>query len=206
MQLQHIPFAIIILGASGVGKGSLIKKLLQKFPSSYLSISATTRDKRPSEVDGKDYLFYTKEKFLELIDNNGLFEWAEVFGNYYGSPKDKVFQAFDEGKNVIFDIDWQGARQIKESLKDRAITIHILPPSVEDLRDRLVKRAEDSIEVIDKRMSKAFGEIEKADECDYVILNDDIDVADEQIYAIIIAEMQRRKNIANLGEFIDKFK
>lgn len=126
-ELKHEPFALILTGASGAGKGTIGKALREKFSHLHLSVSATTRAMRPGEKEGIDYYFYNQTQFLDAIANNDMMEWAEVFGKYYGTPLKPVLENFTQGYDVLFDIDWQGAKQIKEKLKDRAVNIHILP-------------------------------------------------------------------------------
>lgn len=173
---------IIISSPSGAGKTTICKKLLELNDLFYLSISATTRKKRPGEVDAKDYYFLDELKFKKMIENDEFLEYAKVFDNFYGTPKEPVEKELAGGRYIIFDVDWQGARIIKEKFKNNSISIFILPPSIEELRKRLEARGQDSKEVIDKRMIKAQDEISHAGEYDYQIINDDIRLA---IYEII---------------------
>ncbi len=191
-QLKHEPFALILTGASGAGKGTIGKALLETYEDLYLSVSATTRSERPGEKEGVHYFFYSKNTFIEAIGNNKMLEWAEVFGHYYGTPKQEVFDAFEQKKDVLFDIDWQGARQIKDNLGIRAVNIHILPPSREELKQRLVERGQDSLEVINKRMQKAASEISHWKDCDYVIVNHNLQTAIAETKIIYQAECRRR--------------
>ncbi len=191
-QLKHEPFALILTGASGVGKGTIGKALLEAYDNLYLSVSATTRSIRIGEKQAVDYFFYKKEDFTKAIGRAEMLEWAEVFGHYYGTPKKAVTKAFERGRDVLFDIDWQGARQIKENLGARAVNIHILPPSRDELRQRLIERGQDSLEVIEKRMRKAASEISHWKDCDYVIVNHDLEIAIERAKTIYQAECHRR--------------
>lgn len=176
---------IIISSPSGAGKTSITRKLLEMYQDLLLSVSVTTRSKRESEIEGKDYFFIAKDEYEGLVKDNQLLEYAEVFGNYYGTPKKFVLQKLKEGKNVIFDIDWQGARELTKHKEFNIITIFILPPSMDVLRQRLIDRGLDSEEIISKRMSQANTEISHYEEYDYVILNDDFKMAIDKIKKII---------------------
>ena len=167
----------IVSAPSGAGKSSLIASILKRFnldDSLRLSVSHTTRQPRPGEVDHVSYHFVTNEEFEALIARGAFYEYAHVFDHYYGTSKEIVEQWLNEGKDVLLDIDWQGARQIREQTPD-AKGIFIIPPSLEELHRRLVSRATDAPEVIEKRMNKAIGEISHYDEYDYVIINDDFE-------------------------------
>ncbi len=180
----------ILAAPSGGGKSSLIKALLEKHPNAnmQLSVSLTTRAPRPGEIDGKHYHFVSKQEFEQEIANGTLFEWAEVFGNYYGTSRTVIEQTLQQGVDIFLDIDWQGARQVKQQLPDTC-GIFILPPSEETLRQRLVGRGQDSEEVINQRMAQAKAEISHYSEFDYLVINDDFDHALGQIEQII--EVQR---------------
>ena len=184
----------IVSAPSGAGKSSLINALLNKFNLDdrlRLSISHTTRAPRPNEVDHEDYHFVTIDEFKELIARDAFFEYAQVFDNYYGTSKEIVMEWLNEGKDVLFDIDWQGARLIKEQVPE-AIKIFIMPPSINELHERLVKRGQDSVEVINKRMAQAVSEISHYDEYDYIIVNDDFDESLLALRGIILGERCRR--------------
>lgn len=166
----------VISGPSGVGKGTLLKMLLEKHPEISLSVSATTRNPRPGEVNGINYFFMTKEKFQELIDKSELLEWAEFAGNYYGTPVQPVQESLSSGKNIVLEIEVKGAMQVKEKLNN-AVLIFIAPPSFEELESRLVGRNTESREVIDRRLEVVRSELEKSSEFDHIIVNDNLEDA-----------------------------
>ncbi len=179
----------IISSPSGAGKSSLLKALFEKFnqnDSMYLSVSHTTRNPRPGEVNHVHYHFVTVDEFKALIERNAFYEWANVFDKYYGTSKELVQQALNNGKDVFLDIDWQGARQLRDMEPDTQ-SIFILPPSLEELRKRLINRGQDSEETINKRMSKAQREISHYDEYDYCLINDDFDTTLNSLWSIISA-------------------
>lgn len=179
----------IISSPSGAGKSSLLKALFEKFnqnDSMYLSVSHTTRNPRSGEVNHVHYHFVTVDEFKALIERNAFYEWANVFDKYYGTSKELVQQALNNGKDVFLDIDWQGARQLRDMEPDTQ-SIFILPPSLEELRKRLINRGQDSEETINKRMSKAQREISHYDEYDYCLINDDFDTTLNSLWSIISA-------------------
>jgi guanylate kinase len=193
---------LILSSPSGAGKTTLSRLLLQRHPQLTLSISATTRPQRPGEVDGKDYHFVTKQSFDAMIQNQDLMEYASVFGNHYGTPRAPVEDALDAGHDMLFDIDWQGAQQIKLSARKDMVSVFILPPSIEELNRRLVARQTDDMGVIQKRMDGARQEISHWAEYDYVIINQDIHQSLDQISAIMTAEKLRRSRQTHLPDFI----
>jgi guanylate kinase len=168
--------AIVLTGPSGVGKGTLVRLLLARYPELYLSISATTRAPRPGEIDGKDYYFLSKEQFEEIIQTEELLEWAEYAGNYYGTPKQKVKEQLDRGRSVVLEIEVIGARQIKKAFPE-SLSIFILPPSIEELEKRLRGRAKDSDDAIARRLERAKEELLVKDEFDRQVVNDDLETA-----------------------------
>ncbi|MBP5244321.1 MAG: guanylate kinase [Succinivibrio sp.] len=183
----------IVSAPSGEGKSSLIDSILKRFnldDSLRLSVSHTTRQPRPGEVDHVSYHFVSNEEFEALIARGAFYEYAHVFDHYYGTSKEIVEQWLNEGKDVLLDIDWQGARQIREQTPD-AKGIFIIPPSLEELHRRLVSRATDAPEVIEKRMNKAIGEISHYDEYDYVIINDDFEESVLNMRSIILANIAK---------------
>ena len=172
---------LMVVAPSGAGKSSLVNGLLERDPSIVLSISCTTREPRPGEVDAEHYRFVSKEAFKAMRE---LLEWAEVHGNFYGTPRDRIEQATQNGHDVLLEIDWQGARQIKKHYPD-AIGIFILPPSIEALETRLKKRGQDAPQVITKRLLAAGGEMSHASECQYVIINQEFSTALNQLSHIV---------------------
>lgn len=194
---------IALSSPSGAGKTTLSKRLLSQNPDVVLSISCTTRKPRPGEINGQDYDFISVDEFKKRIDEDYFFEWAEVFGRYYGTPKTPVLEAIDEGRDVIFDIDWQGAQIIADQAPEDAVRIFILPPSLALLEDRLRKRGQDSDEVIRDRMNRAKDEISHWDEYDYVIVNDDFARALEKLNQILHAERLKRNRHPWLDGFVD---
>ena len=189
---------------SGAGKTTLSRALLASDHHIRMSVSVTTRPPRPGELDGKDYFFISKERFFEMRDQGELLEWAEVFGNLYGTPRLPVEDALAKGRDVLFDIDWQGTQQLEQAMRDDLVRIFILPPSTDELRDRLIKRAQDSASVVAKRMAEASREMSHWAEYDYVIVNDDVETASEEIIAILTAERLRRTRRIGLTEFVRK--
>jgi guanylate kinase len=180
----------MVVAPSGAGKSSLVNALLAKDPSVVLSISCTTRPPRPGEEDQKHYRFVDKERFLALRDQGALLEWAEVHGNYYGTPRDRIDQALDEGRDVLLEIDWQGARQVRAHFP-HAVGIFILPPSIEALEARLTQRGQDAPQVIARRLLAAGSEMSHVSECQYVIINQEFSIALLQLGQIIAATRLR---------------
>ncbi len=183
---------LIVASPSGAGKTSLCRRLMADHGGLTLSISMTTRDIRPGEVADRDYHFVGRDEFQRLIDQDAFLEWADVHGNLYGSPRAPIDRALNEGRDVLFDIDWQGARDIAAKCPDDAVRVFILPPSLEELRRRLVTRSQDAPEVIERRINNAKGEIEHCDAFDYVLVNDDFDRSYAELAHIYHAERSRR--------------
>lgn len=184
---------IILSSPSGAGKSTLAGRLRQWDSTLRFSVSATTRQPRDGEVDGQDYYFVSEGDFRGQVDQGDMLEHARVFGNYYGSPKAPVQAAIEAGRDVLFDIDWQGAQQIKNSsLQDSVLSIFILPPSITELHRRLISRGKDDDTVIEGRMQKSWDEISHWDGYDYVLINDDLDETEAQLKTIISAERLRR--------------
>ncbi|MEC8572404.1 MAG: guanylate kinase [Pseudomonadota bacterium] len=184
---------IILSSPSGAGKSTLAKRLRAWDPSIQFSVSATTRDPRPGEVNGQDYHFISTDHFKTDVTNGDMLEHAHVFGNFYGSPKGPVQGAIDAGQDVLFDIDWQGAQQIRNSdLGQHTLSIFLLPPSIHELRRRLESRAQDDAETISRRMQKSWDEISHWGSYDHVLINDDLDATEEQLKTIITATRLRR--------------
>ncbi len=206
MFINHLPFLIIISSPSGAGKSTLCKMIVQNDPLIRLSISATTRKKRPQEIAGQHYHFVNRDKFLQMKNNQEFLESAEVFDNFYGTPKKNVEDALNNGHCVLFDIDWQGARQIKENFSaDQIVSIFILPPSIQELERRLRARAQDPEEVVQERMREARNEISHYQEYDFMVINDDLNASYQKIRAIIEAKRVARQNQNDIKKFINQF-
>ncbi|MFT0532375.1 guanylate kinase [Castellaniella hirudinis] len=180
----------MVVAPSGAGKSSLVNALLDQDSGLSLSISSTTRPPRPGEVDGKHYRFLSADSFLALRERGDMLEWAEVHGNFYGTPRDRVAQAIAAGTDIILEIDWQGARQVRQHYP-QALGIFILPPSIEALESRLNKRGQDAPQVIARRLLAAGGEMAHASDCEYVIINQDFSLALQQLRHIIAAARLR---------------
>lgn len=194
---------IILSSPSGAGKSTLAKRLMDWDPSLRFSVSATTRAPRAGEVDGRDYYFKTHDEFAAMIASGDMLEHAEVFGNFYGSPKAPVVAAMQAGHDTLFDIDWQGGQQVRNSsLGKDVVSIFILPPSIVELDRRLRMRGQDSDTVIDGRMRKSRDEISHWAEYDYVLVNDDLDATEERLRTIIEAERLRRDRQPALTDFV----
>lgn len=200
---------LVLSSPSGAGKTTLSRNLLEQEniddPGKLeLSVSATTRARRPSEIDGVHYHFLSKRQFESMRDRGDLLEWAEVHGNYYGTPREPVEKALGEGRDVLFDIDWQGTRQLLEKMRDDVVTIFVLPPSAQELKARLVRRAEDSDMVIAERLKNAAEEFLHWNEYDYILVNRDLDKSFARLRAILIAERLKRVKMPNLESFVGK--
>lgn len=192
---------LVLSSPSGAGKTTIAKRLLED-PGIELSISHTTRPKRKGEKDGKDYHFVDRETFTRLRDQDAFLEWAVVFDNYYGTTRKPVEDALAAGRDVLFDVDWQGARKLRESAKDDVVTVFVLPPSAAALEQRLRTRAEDADDVVKRRMRGASNEIQHWDEYDYVVVNTDIEQSVASVRAILAAERLRRTRLSGLKSFI----
>jgi guanylate kinase len=192
----------VLSSPSGAGKTTLSRLLLKADRKIALSISVTTRLKRPGEVDGRDYHFIDRARFDAMVKKNELLEWAEVFGNCYGTPRRPVVKALDDGRDVLFDIDWQGTQQLREKARDDLVSVFILPPTVNELERRLKSRAQDSKAVIGARMAKAADEMSHWPEYDYVIVNRDKDEAFAEVRAILAAERLKRERQIGLSNFV----
>ena len=195
---------IVLSSPSGAGKTTLTRRLMAQEPDMAMSVSVTTRAPRPGERDGVDYYFITKDKFAQLEADDQLLEHARVFDNYYGTPREPVEDALADGRDIVFDIDWQGAQQLTEAAADDLVKIFILPPNMRELEQRLRSRAQDSDEVIAKRMSKSEAEISHWAEYDYVLVNEDVDQALSELLAIVRSERMRRKRQPWLSGFVKR--
>ncbi|NDF12372.1 MAG: guanylate kinase [Proteobacteria bacterium] len=195
-------FMVVLSSPSGAGKTTLSRMLLEQDKKLRMSISATTRAKRPGEKDAVDYYFVSKQKFAEMVTNGEFLECAEVFGNSYGTPEKPVFESLEKGTDVLFDIDWQGTQQLLARARLDVVTIFILPPTMQELERRLRGRAQDSEEVVKGRMAKASHEISHWYIYDYVIVNHDLDESLKHLLSIIDAERQKRDRQQGLAEFV----
>jgi guanylate kinase len=192
----------VMSSPSGAGKTTLSRKLLAADSNITMSVSVTTRPPRPGEVDGKDYWFITKDKFDAMAKAGELLEYATVFGNSYGTPRAPVEAALKAGRDVLFDIDWQGTQQVAQTMADDLVRLFILPPSAESLRTRLIGRAQDSTTVVAKRMAEAGREISHWPEYDYVVINHDVEKAHREVMSILVAERLRRRRQQGLFSFV----
>ncbi|MDK9721483.1 MAG: guanylate kinase [Rhodospirillales bacterium] len=197
---------LVLSSPSGAGKSTISKALLQAEPQLAMSVSATTRTPRPGEVDGKDYHFIALDRMKGMIDKGEFLEHAKVFDNYYGTPRAPVEAALQSGKDVLFDIDWQGTQQVAANARPDLVTVFVLPPSVEELERRLRGRAQDPEEVIQKRMSKAADEMSHWPEYDYVIVNRDLDVSIASVRSILHAERLKRVRQVGMADFVNKLR
>ena len=194
---------LILSSPSGAGKSTLAKMLMQWDPTIRFSVSATTRNPRPGEVDGRDYFFKSHAEFEAMVATGQMLEHAEVFGNFYGSPRGPVEDAMNAGRDTLFDIDWQGGQQIRNSALGRdVVSVFILPPSIAELDRRLRARAQDSDEVIAGRMAKSQAEISHWAEYDYVLVNDDLDRTFNDLLTVLQAERMRRDRQPELPDFV----
>ena len=195
---------VILSSPSGAGKTSIARALVEENKNFLFSVSATTRKSRPGEVNGREYHFLTVNEFRERIDNGQFLEHAKVFGNLYGTPLEPVMESINDGKDLIFDVDWQGGKQIRSSsLSKFVISIFILPPSIKALQERLMKRAQDSSQTVKDRMTKSIGEIMHWKEYDYVIVNNDFEQTLNEVKSIITSEKLRRVRNWQLEEFVE---
>ena len=195
---------VILSSPSGAGKTSIARALVEENKNFLFSVSATTRKSRPGEVNGREYHFLTVDEFRERINDGQFLEHAKVFGNLYGTPLEPVMESINDGKDLIFDVDWQGGKQIRDSsLSKFVISIFILPPSIKALQERLMKRAQDSSDTVKDRMRKSIGEIMHWKEYDYVIVNSNFEQTLHEVKSIITSEKLRRVRNSQLKEFIE---
>lgn len=195
---------LVLSSPSGAGKTTLTRLLTRDDPEVELSVSWTTRPPRPSEIDGADYVFVSKEQFRAHRAAGGFLEWAEVHDHLYGSPKAAVLAALEAGRDVLFDIDWQGAQQLTNSAEADVVKVFVLPPSMAALKQRLHSRAQDEPLVIKRRLSNAYAEISRWDGYDYVLLNEDLEVCCERLKSIVAAERLRRQRQPWLPAFVQQ--
>ena len=193
---------LVLSSPSGAGKSSICKSLMSLDKNLSLSISTTTRKKRPNEKSGEDYIFVSIDEFKSMLNKNHFLEHANVFGNYYGTDKSIVESRINNGKDLIFDIDWQGAQQLREKMREDIVSVFILPPSKQELERRLKSRGEDSDEVVKKRMNGASAEITHWAEYDYVVINKNLNDSVKAVLGILKAERMKRIRQVGLGEFV----
>jgi guanylate kinase len=193
---------LVLSSPSGAGKTTLSRMLLKADRSVELSVSVTTRPKRPGETDGRDYHFIDRARFETMVKAGDLLEWAEVFNHRYGTPRRPVYAALRSGRDVLFDIDWQGTQQLREKARDDLVSVFILPPSAKELERRLKRRAQDTKVVIGSRMSKAADEMSHWPEYDYVVVNRDVGEAFSEVKAILGAERRKRERQIGLTAFV----
>jgi guanylate kinase len=200
--LRRRGLMLVLSSPSGAGKTTLSRRLLEVDPSVALSISVTTRTKRFGEIDGRDYHFIDKPRFNQMVKNGDLLEWAEVFGNLYGTPRNPVETALTAGRDILFDIDWQGTQQLREKVRGDMASIFVLPPSIAELERRLRQRAQDDEPVIKTRMAKAADELSHWAEYDYVVINDEIERAFADVRTILAAERLKRERQPALSGYV----
>ncbi len=200
--LERRGLMFVLSSPSGAGKTTLSRLLIERMPGLKMSVSATTRPKRPGEVEGRDYRFVDKARFEEMAKGDELLEWATVFDNRYGTPRAPVEAALSGGQDVLFDIDWQGTQQLRQKARGDVVSVFILPPSAAELEKRLHSRAQDSDEVIRGRMSRASHEMSHWAEYDYIVINHDIDAAFAEVQSILKAERLKRERRVGLVGFV----
>jgi guanylate kinase len=196
----------VLSSPSGAGKTTLSRMLVSETPDLQMSVSATTRPMRPGETEGRDYFFVDQARFAQMADTGELLEWANVFDNRYGTPRAPVEAALAAGRDVLFDIDWQGTQQLRDRQPNDVVSVFILPPSVQALEHRLHTRAQDSEEVIRGRMKKAGDEMSHFDAYDYIVVNDNIGIAFEAVKAILRAEQLKRERQIGLASFVQNLR
>jgi len=197
---------LVLSSPSGAGKSSISRALMARNPDIVMSVSATTRAPRPGEVDGRDYHFIDKPRFEEMVAQGQFLEHARVFDNYYGTPRPPVDAALAAGKDVLFDVDWQGTQQLADNARDDLVSIFILPPSLAELEMRLLGRGQDSAEVVAKRMAKAGDEMSHFPEYQYVVVNNDLDDSVVAVDTILAAERLKRHRQIGLSDFVNSLR
>jgi guanylate kinase len=201
-RIERRGLLMVLSSPSGAGKTTLARRLIEADAEIAMSVSVTTRPPRPGETDGRDYHFIDDKRFVRMREGDELLEWARVFDNFYGTPRAPVEAAIKSGRDILFDIDWQGAQQLSEKMKHDVVRVFILPPSVTALERRLQRRAQDSVEVVRRRMEAASAEISHWPEYDYVIVNADIDGSLAGLKAILTAERLKRERLDGLSAFV----
>jgi guanylate kinase len=197
---------LVLSSPSGAGKTTITRRLLQRDPALSLSVSVTTRPPRPGEIDGRDYIFIEQTEFAGMVAAGELLEHATVFGNSYGTPRRPIEVALAAGRDIVTDIDWQGTQQLSQAMPEDMVKVFVLPPSIEALRERLQRRAQDSAEIVAARMAKSAEEMSHWPEYDYVIVNRDIDESVAEVSAIVTAERRRRTRQLGLAEFVNRLR
>jgi len=205
-QIHRRGLMLVLSSPSGAGKTTISRRLLERDAALTLSISATTRRARPVESDGEDYHFISAPDFAAMVEEDAFLEHAQVFGNAYGTPRQAVEESLSAGRDVLFDIDWQGTQQLSERAPQDLVSIFILPPSTAELERRLYARAQDSEKVVRQRMAKAADEMSHWPEYDYIIVNSDIEESVNQAYAILAAERLKRDRQTGLAEFVKRLR
>ena len=193
---------LVLSSPSGAGKSTIARILLEEVEDLTLSVSVTTRKRRGSEIDGVHYHFISDAEFDRLRQSDALLEWAEVHGNFYGTPREAAEESMAQGRDMLFDIDWQGAQQLQEKMPADVVSVFILPPSLEELKSRLHRRAEDTDDVIDMRLENSREEMQHWRDYDYVVINDDLDTAFAAVRSIVLAERLRRDRRPGLFDFV----
>jgi len=206
MAVEKKGMMFVLSSPSGTGKTTLTKKLAKNNTNFVISISYTTRKPRPNEIDGKDYHFISREKFENLLKKNNFFEYANIFDNYYGTLKKSVLELLSQGKDVLFDIDWQGTKQLNKIKNLSLVTFFILPPNLKVLKERLLNRHKGQEKLVEKRMNKFDEEISHWNEYNYVVVNDDLNKCYNKILSIIMSEKKGLSQKQNLGEIKNKIK
>ena len=201
-QIRRRGLMLVLSSPSGAGKSTISREILARDSGITMSVSATTRPKRPGEVAGQDYHFVDTAEFNMMVNRREFLEYAKVFDNYYGTPVEPVMEVLAAGRDVLFDIDWQGTQQVEERARDDLVSVFILPPSTMELERRLRKRAQDPPEVVARRMSKAADEMSHYAEYDYIIVTREVEESVRQIIGILEAERLRRERMIGLGEFV----
>jgi len=197
---------MVLSSPSGAGKTTMSRELLKRDENLVMSVSATTRPPRPGEQDGKDYFFHDPVDFNLMVNRQELLEHAKVFDHYYGTPAEPVLDALEAGREVLFDIDWQGTQQLQQKARDDLVSVFILPPSMAELERRLKQRAQDSAETVAHRMAKASDEISHWAEYDYIVVNEDVKSCLDSVFAILLSERQRRERQTGLLDFVKELR
>jgi len=197
---------LVLSSPSGAGKSTITRGMLEREPALEFSVSATTRKARQGEIDGRHYHFIARDRFDAMVRGGELLEHAEVFGNFYGTPRAPIVAALDAGRDVIADLDWQGTQQLKQAMRDDVVAVFILPPSREALEQRLRTRAQDSDEIVRGRMAKSADELSHWPEYDYVVVNENIRDSIDTVAAILMAERARRERLNGLAEFVNRLR